>query len=236
MTTGSRPEDRAIVVSYADIRNVGAADVAALVTDADRRRLATITRPRRRSQYLASRALLRFALERCTGRPATSHRFILGANGKPQCVDGPMISVTHSGALVACAISSANDVGIDVQLPTPRVHTADIARQFFSPAESHWLRSAPDDAFYMLWVLKEAYLKSLGRGLADGLGLLDCRIMPPSIKATAAVHAELALYSIGDAFLGIASVGHGLSQIAVECWSPSPAAAASPLRLMATTV
>jgi 4'-phosphopantetheinyl transferase len=235
MTPGSRTESRAIGVYYADTRNVGAADVAALVTDDDRSRLATITRPRRRIQYLAGRALLRFALERWTGRPAASHRLLLGANGKPACEGGPMISVTHDGTLVACAISSADDVGVDVQFPVPRLHTLEIARQYFSAAESHWLRSAPDDAFYMLWVLKEAYLKTLGRGLAGGTSLLDCRIVPPGIKATAAVHAELALYSAGTAFLGIATVGRGVSRVAVERWSPSPTAAVSPLRLVATT-
>jgi 4'-phosphopantetheinyl transferase len=235
MTPGSCFERGAINVHYADIRSVGSADVAALVTDNDRRRLSAIARPGRRTQYLAGRALLRVALERWTGRPAASHRLIVGANGKPQCVGGPMISLTHNGTLVACAVSSANEVGVDVQFPTPQMHTADIARQYFSTAESHWLSSAPDDSFYMLWVLKEAYLKALGRGLGGGLSLLNCHIAPPRITATAAIQAEFALYSVGEGFLGIASIGRGFPQVAIECWNPSPAAAVSRLQLVAST-
>jgi phosphopantetheinyl transferase len=235
MTPATHAERPGIGVYYADTRNVGAADVEALVTDDDRDRLATMTRPSRRTQYLVGRALLRFALERWTGRPAALHCLTARVSGKPECVGGPMISVAHDGTLVVCAISSAGDVGVDVQFPAPRLRTADIARQYFSAAESHWLRGAPDDAFYMLWVLKEAYLKSLGHGLAGGLALLECRIAPPSIEATAAVRPDLALYSVGGAHLGVATVGCGFSEVGVESWSPSPACAVPPLRVVATT-
>ena len=38
----------------------------------------------------------------------------------------------------------------------------------------------------MLWVLKEAYLKALGSGLAGGLSSLECRIEPPAVVARTA--------------------------------------------------
>ena len=48
----------------------------------------------------------------------------------------------------------------------------------------------------MLWVLKEAYLKFLGCGLAGGLDLLECRVEPPLIEMRAAATAHLAVYSV----------------------------------------
>src|SRR5699024_606437 len=53
----------AIGLYYADTRSAPAAAIDGLVTDEDRARLSPAARPLRRAQYLAGRALLRFALE-----------------------------------------------------------------------------------------------------------------------------------------------------------------------------
>lgn len=235
MTVGNHVGLPAIGIYYADTRNVSAADVESFVTDDDCGRLAAIMRPSRRTQYLVGRALLRFALQRWTGAHAAAHRLTVRPGGKPECHGGPMISVTHDSTLVACVVASASDVGIDVQFADARRRTADISRGYFSTAESRWLRDAPGEAFYRLWVLKEAYLKALGRGLTGGLALLECRIEPPRIEVTAAVRPDLALFSAGDAHLGVATLGGGVADVAVECWNPSPLFTVPPLRLLATT-
>jgi phosphopantetheinyl transferase len=234
-TSGVYSERGAIYIHYADMRNVSPADVALHVTDDDYERLKAIALPGRRTEFLAGRALLRHALQHCTGRPGASHGLIAGAHGKPQCLGGPTISLTHNDQIVACAVSSVNDIGVDVQFPSPHLHTGEIARRYFSAAEIDWLHGEPDHAFYMLWVLKEAYLKALGRGLGGGLSLVDCRIKPPCITVSTAIHAGFALYSVGNGFLGVASIGRGLPPIVVECWSPSPVTAVAPPRLVATT-
>jgi phosphopantetheinyl transferase len=192
-------------VYWVDARTVGTPDIEALVTDEDRERLEAIAHARRRREYLVGRALLRFSLERWTGRPARSHRLIAEPGGKPACVDGPAISLSHADELVVCAIASAREVGVDVQSDVERRHTDDIARQYFSAEERAWLETAPAGSFYMLWVLKEAYLKLLGCGLEGGLDSLECRVQPPLIEAKAAYPADFALGSIGNAFIAVAT-------------------------------
>ncbi len=211
-------------VLLADSRDLETTCIDAVVSDDDHRSAAQMS-PRRRMQYLAGRALLRVSVERSTQRPAKAHKFTTRASGKPDCVDGPAISVSHSGPLLACAVAPAGDVGIDVQFPARHHHTADIALEWFTPAECAWLRRAPRDAFYQLWVLKEAYLKCLGFGLAGGLASLECCVKPPVIEMRAARAVQLALYSAGSAFVGIAASAAALPEIRVETWSPLPARA-----------
>lgn len=207
-------------VLWADARTIDDAQIDAFVADDDRERLANLLTPRRRREYLLGRALLRCALERHTGRPARSHRLAATSTGKLTCIDGPGVSLSHDRALVVCAISDRGDVGIDVQSAAQRRHTREIADRYFSAAERAWLEHAPSaDAFYWLWVLKEAYLKRLGTGLAGGLAQLDCRIDPPVIDALAPARAALALYSLGDAFVGVAAGADELDCAACERWS-----------------
>jgi phosphopantetheinyl transferase len=87
-----------------------------------------------------------------------------------------------------------------------------------------------------MWVLKEAYLKCLGSGLAGGLDSIECRIEPPSIEMRAATAAHLALYSAGGAFLGIAVCGAELPSVRVEHWPPDSAySAEASLRFIAAS-
>jgi phosphopantetheinyl transferase len=207
-------------VLWTDARTIDDAQIDALVADDDRERLATLLTPRRRREYLLGRALLRCALERHTGRPARSHRLATTSTGKLTCIDGPALSLSHDHRFVVCALSDDGEVGIDVQSPTHGRHTREIAGRYFSATERAWLEHAPSaDAFYWLWVLKEAYLKRLGTGLAGGLDQLDCRIDPPVVDATAPTRAALALYSLGDAFVGIAGGTDELDCSDCERWS-----------------
>jgi 4'-phosphopantetheinyl transferase len=224
----------AIGLYYADTRSAPAGAIDRLVTDEDRARLSPAARPLRRAQYLAGRALLRFALERCTGLPAAAHRLRVREGGKLECLDGPSISVSHDGACIAVAVSSHGEIGIDLQRAQARRHTAEISRRHFSEAENAWLDDADPAAFYELWVLKEAYLKARGTGLSGGLDSLECHIAPPVIEAKCAVPAALALYTLGDAYLGVAALERGTAEVRTECWQPD-SRFPSPPRLVATT-
>jgi 4'-phosphopantetheinyl transferase len=214
---------------YATLRDLGSA-AESLLVDEDRERLSAIDHPRRRAQSLAGRALLRFALERCTGQPGGAVRLRTSASGKPECVDGPAVSVAHDADLVACAVSSAAPVGVDVQTRAPGRSTHAIARSYFAPAEAEWVAAGGPERFYMLWVLKEAYLKASGQGLAGGLDALQCRIHPPSIEAQTAANGEppaLALFAIGAAYVAVAALGVSGAEIRVERWRPRADAAGS---------
>ena len=202
----------AVYIYYADRRSLSEQTVAALVTAEDRLRVTPTMHARRRTEYLAGRALLRHALGACTGRDGASFRIEVAAYGKPECVAGPAISVSHSGDVVVCAVAdrAIGDLGIDVETGHPR-EVDEIAERFFTPTEARWVAAEPEARFPMLWVLKEAYLKALGSGLAGGLSSLECQIEPPAVVARtadgAAVPQLVLLAGQGGCYVGIAALG-----------------------------
>jgi len=88
--------------------------------------------------------------------------------GKPEPIlSGFHFNVSHSGAWVMCAADN-EEVGIDVE----RIHEVDsgISQRFFSSIENKFLSDFQSptqwlDCFYKLWVLKESYIKAIGKGL-----------------------------------------------------------------------
>lgn len=88
--------------------------------------------------------------------------------GKPESVlDGFHFNISHSGAWVICAADN-EEIGIDVE----RIHKVDsgISGRFFSSIENKFLSDFQSttqwlDCFYKLWVLKESYIKAIGKGL-----------------------------------------------------------------------
>jgi phosphopantetheinyl transferase len=229
----------AIRIHYADRRAVPDEVVDAFVTPADRQRVSREMHARRRSEYLAGRALLRYALARHTGRDAASLTIRVTADGKPECVDGPAVSVSHSGELVCCAVAERGSVGVDVETGQRRTPVTAIAERYFTAEEARWLAADPELRFRMLWVLKEAYLKALGVGLKGGIGTLECRIEPPAIVAQVAHGAaapQLKLWAGNACHLGVAAVGGRKCEVGIERWAPDGGPDAfGPLVAVATT-
>lgn len=215
---------RAIHIYYADRRKLPDEIVDSLVSAEDRQRVAVDMHARRRSEYLAGRALLRHALARYTGERADSLSIRVTADGKPECIGGPAISVSHSSDLVCCAIAERGSIGVDVEASRGRTAVTALAERYFTAAEAHWLDAEPEPRFRMLWVLKEAYLKALGIGLAGGIGTLECRIEPPRIETRVARGRDvpwLSLWAGADCHLAVATLGAPPVEVAIERWAPA---------------
>ena len=176
-----------------------------------------------RQQYVASRVLLRALLAEHTGRPAASFEISSDQRGKPICSGGPAVSISHSGDTVACAVMDDTDIGVDVEFPSRSRDVAAIAERYFSHREAEWLAAGPAQRFYMLWVLKEAWLKATGAGLAGGLDKLCCTVVPPRIvpEPESAPCAALRLYTLGDGLLGVAALDSSPDAIEIRRWLPS---------------
>ena len=229
--------NRAVQVYYADRRTLSSDAVDALTTADDRLRFTASTSARRRAEFLAGRAVLRHALAQYTGDDGSSFRIEVSPAGKPECTSGPAISVSHSGDIVVCAVAEGT-VGVDVETGHAR-ETEEIAARYFTPAEARWIAGDSATRFRMLWVLKEAYLKAVGVGIAGGLDSLDCRIDPPVIAARTVEGAapQLGLLSGQGCHVGVAALGslHPL-QVAVHRLAPDDGADAfGPLSLLART-
>ena len=99
-----------------------------------------------------------------------------GPYGKPYLVDYPAIhfSVSHSGTYWGCAMGDSS-VGLDLEERGSRLARENgketlhrrqhVATRYFSPEEADWIEQNGEEAFFQLWVRKEAYGKFLGRGI-----------------------------------------------------------------------
>ena len=91
-------------------------------------------------------------------------------NGKPYFVNSPIrFSISHSGGIVACAISDSCELGIDVESANISKSRADgIVARFFDKSDLSRL-SGDTDAFRREWTRKEAAAKMHGIPLAEYL-------------------------------------------------------------------
>jgi 4'-phosphopantetheinyl transferase len=128
-----------------------------------------------REKYLAARALCRATLSYYTGVEPSQWRFSIGANGKPIVADpiefdSLRFNLAHTDDLVVCMVSRAGEVGVDAEKTSSAIDDGIMARHFLSRRQQARLASLPPDQrarrFLEQWVLKEAYVKATGEGLA----------------------------------------------------------------------
>jgi len=84
--------------------------------------------------------------------------------GKPEVY----FSVSHSGDFWGC-LMAGEPVGFDMEVIRERVNFEKIAKRYFAEEEYKLVLSSGLEAFFDVWVRKEAYVKYLGSGLATGL-------------------------------------------------------------------
>lgn len=108
-----------------------------------------------RARTMAGLWLLEQGLAILDLAPARLDGLGFGPSGRPEFVGGPFFSISHSGALVACALDIAGTIGLDVEQ----------RRDGISPRLQRWV--APDGDFFEAWCAREATVKASGRvGLA----------------------------------------------------------------------
>jgi 4'-phosphopantetheinyl transferase len=169
----------------------------ALLSPDERARADRLRVPEKQAAFVAARAGLRRTLAAALGEPdAAALGFGYGPHGKAYLLaphDRLAFSFTHTGwhaggevALVAIAHEPAVQVGIDAEQIRLLEHADAAAALVFAPEECARWAAAPAehrwDAFYRLWVRKEAAVKAQGGRLADGrtwvLADSDARVCP----------------------------------------------------------
>lgn len=128
-------------------------------------------------KYRVSRAKLRFVLAEYLGCQPQQIRFELGDYGKPYVVDSPVyFNLSHSGDVLVIAISSCEQIGVDVEQYQDRKSLPSLVEKCFSSSEVKFWKNLNEEqrlkVFYQFWVRKEAFVKAVGRGIA--LGLENC--------------------------------------------------------------
>lgn len=156
---------------WADPRTV-TDDCLALLDGAEQERIPQLRKEEDRQRFIAGRALLRTAAGGYLGVPP--RRLVVVArcpdcrrnHGKPELPGtGLQVSVSHSGAQVAVAVTRAGPVGIDVEEISASVAPAALIPHVIGPAEPRTPAHATVSGFHRMWTRKEAVLKATGQGL-----------------------------------------------------------------------
>ena len=130
---------------------------------------------RSREGYLAARVLSRAVLSRYTGVDPSHWRFGASLLGKPAVIEPAefaslRFNLTRTDDLVIFLITRAGEVGVDAEKISRAVDDRLLARHFLSDHEQARLETLPSSErprrFFEQWVLKEAYVKATGKGLA----------------------------------------------------------------------
>jgi phosphopantetheinyl transferase len=129
-----------------------------------------------RESYLAARVLCRVTLSKYAGIDPSAWRFGRAVNEKPTLVEPSRFkslrfNLTHTNDLVICVVTRAGEVGVDAEDTSRPVDALLVARHFLSGRQAARLASLDlrerARRFFEQWVLKEAYVKATGKGLAD---------------------------------------------------------------------
>ena len=108
--------------------------------------------PKQRLLSVCGDGLAREMLAEMLGITPETIVFTENENGKP-VTDGAFFSISHSGSLVACAVSDC-PVGLDIEHIRP-----------VPPRLSRFLEEEQPEYFWQLWTRREAALKCRGDGL-----------------------------------------------------------------------
>lgn len=147
--------------------------------------------PRRRTQFVAGRWLLRYAARHVFGDAGYILRTI---DGRPRILaSGPAaVTISHCADVVLCAAGDVPALGVDVELLRPRRDWSALAAFVLHPQERSALETAPDayrwEGFYRAWTRKEAIAKALGVGV---FGLSLDRILLSGDRVRDAPASEL---------------------------------------------
>lgn len=177
------PNQVYIDVHYANtaaLNSCNIPDYLALLSSTEQQRYQEIKLPRRRSEFLLGRAMLRQQLSSRYGTSPQNWPIEPNNNGKPKLIDGsirPDFSISHSKGLVACAITTHGPLGLDIEQINPNRNIKTLAARIFNTAERAWF-DHPDTAirtarFYQLWTLKEAWAKATETGVGAILKGVD---------------------------------------------------------------
>jgi 4'-phosphopantetheinyl transferase len=129
-----------------------------------------------RVRFLCTRVALRCLLGTRLGLKPSQVRFAIANRGKPELAAayGELsFNVSHSGEHALIAISDSRTVGVDVERMDPAMDWRELLELVCTADEKRDLMAQPApmqrEHFFRCWTAKEALLKALGLGIAEGL-------------------------------------------------------------------
>lgn len=140
-----------------------------------------------RRHWIVARAVLRVLLGHYLDIDSHRLHFVTNGYGKPSIVYPPSgtrlhFNISHSGDLALYAFAYDCQVGVDVEYMRADVNYEELATYHFSARECAVLGTLPatlqEEAFFLCWSRKEAYIKARGKGLSIPLDQFDVSLAP----------------------------------------------------------
>ena len=142
---------------------------------------------RDRRNWVVAHGILRILLAQYLETDPRTLRFETNAYGKPLLASPHAganlhFNLSHSGNLALYAFSFDRHVGVDVEYMRPGIECEELARHYFSRHEYAAMQSLPtaqqEEAFFLCWSRKEAYIKARGQGVSLPLEQFDVSLTP----------------------------------------------------------
>jgi 4'-phosphopantetheinyl transferase len=139
-----------------------------------------------KAQFIQRRAFRRFCAATVLGwsQPLSQIVFEETENGRPYLPGLPDFWFSFSSCRLGFigAWSSTHGIGVDLEDQTRNLEAVELARHFFSEAEANTVEGVGGlerlRTFFQFWCLKEAALKSIGKGLPFGLDVFEFELGP----------------------------------------------------------
>lgn len=148
---------------------VDAAEWGGLIPAAARARTERFADAAARARAGASEWLKACWLPRELGLEAVD--FEAGANGKPLLAGAASewgFNLSHAGDQAVAVLARGGAIGVDLESTARQADIDRLGLRVFSESEQALVRTGGREAFFALWSQKEALLKALGCGWADG--------------------------------------------------------------------
>ena len=168
-------DDGLEVVAYElDVEQAVIDDMDVFLSEAERRRAERLKSDRQRRRFVASRGQLRRILASRLGISPSDVELEYGQQGKPHLSHrmpsrNLRFSVSRSQDVAVIALSTGQEVGVDIEAVLPIPEADDIAALCFSASDyESYAALGPDDrleGFFRRWTRLEAISKGLGFGL-----------------------------------------------------------------------
>lgn len=130
-----------------------------------------------RISYIVTHARLRQILGHFLEYEPIKIEFGSNEYGKPLLSDkykNIYFNLSHSSGLSVIGFDSKSPIGVDVEKIDPEFDFEPIVKTHFTQDENDFIYKDPKESrlrFYTLWTRKEAFLKAIGTGIGEDLGV-----------------------------------------------------------------
>jgi 4'-phosphopantetheinyl transferase len=149
-----------------------------------------------RRRFIAARGTLRLILSRYLEKAPETITFDYNRFGKPtlppHLASNLRFNLSHANELALYALTTAHEVGVDIEYINHNRNTREIIERFFSENEKMEFEHLPESmrlkAFFSGWTRKEAFIKARGQGLSFPLKKFTVSLDPD--QAARLIHVD----------------------------------------------